>query len=81
MYHLNYGVILEDQTDGVLTSTHIQIINNALDDLTSYNMQDVKITIVPGNNVTVSGSELKIGITQFNVPTNIKDVIEIFLNG
>jgi hypothetical protein len=80
IFQLKYGVILEDQT-GQVTGMHIQIINDALDDLTSYDMQGVKIIIIAGDSVASNGNELTFGLNVFNVPENIKLGIEMFLYG
>jgi hypothetical protein len=71
LYHLNYGLTLEDQTGGSLTSAHVSLVNSSLDAAKTYegsliddvtSAHDIKIIIVSGASYSRSGDDFTIGI-------------------
>jgi hypothetical protein len=69
-YTLNYGIQLEDQTNGALTAGHIAIVNQAMDEINDFNSNNMnalidkglKFTIISGNNISRNGSTIVVGI-------------------
>jgi hypothetical protein len=88
LYHLNYGMTLEDQTGGSLTSAHINLVNSSLDEAKTYEgslMDDVisthniKIIIISGASYSRNGDDFTIGIGNLVDLDHINTVLITFL--
>jgi hypothetical protein len=73
MYHLNYGIQLEDQTGGTITGAHINNINLALQEYVDYfssesaiGQKNIKIVIVQSDVVNRNDNVITVGIDKCN---------------
>jgi hypothetical protein len=85
LYHLNYGITLEDQTGGALTEGHIAVINEYLDEIYNFNAlnmttlanKGLKFTIVSGIAINRNGSTISVGIENI---TNALDLGSVLIS-
>jgi hypothetical protein len=68
-YTLNCGIVLEDTT-GQITSSHIELTNEAFDDIDADVMntlinKGLRIKVISGNSHSMSNNEVSVGIDNF----------------
>jgi hypothetical protein len=87
-YTLNYGMTLEDQTGGSITSAHINLVNSSLDAAKTYegsliddvtSAHDIKIIITSGASYSRNGDDFMIGIDNLVDLDHINAILGAFL--